>query len=65
MLETQTTGAVGMKTVLKTRWRKFGHFRVQTIVREAGSSAIRQAWFRRIFISSSRQDSPDSPPTDS
>ena len=65
MLETQITGEVGMKTVLKTRWRRCGHFRVQTIVREDRASAIRREWFRRTFSSSSRQDSPDSSPNGS
>ena len=56
---------VGMKTVLKTRWRRCGHFRVQTIVREDRPSAVREGWFRRIVASSSRENQPDSSPTDS
>ena len=54
-----------MQIVLKTRWKKCGRFRVRTTVRANGASAIRQAWFRRIVTSSSWEDQPDSPPTDS
>ena len=53
-----------MKIVFKTRWKKCGDFRVQIVVREGQMSAIRQAWHRRIVIIS-RDDRPESPPTDS
>ena len=54
-----------MTIVLKTRWKKCGRFRVQTTVQANGASAIRQAWFRRIVTSSSREDQPDSSPNGS
>ena len=53
-----------MTIVLKTRWKKCGRFRVRTTVRADTPSAIRKSWFRRIVSSSSREDRPESPPTD-
>ena len=54
-----------MKTISQTGWKKCGHFRVRTTVRAYEVSAIRQAWFRRMVTSSSREDNPESPSTDS
>lgn len=53
-----------MKTVLKKRWEKCGHFRVRIMVRADEARPIRRVWFRHIIVSSSRKDRPESP-TDS
>ena len=54
-----------MTVVLKTDWKKCGNYRLRTLVKVSTPSAIRQAWFRRIVTSSSREDQPDSSPNGS
>ena len=54
-----------MKIILKTGWKKCGHYRVRTLVKEDAPSAFRKIWFRRIVASSSREDGPESPNIDS
>ena len=54
-----------MTVVLKTGWKKCGNHRVRTLVKADTPSAIRQSWFRRIFINSRRGDAAASPPTHS
>ena len=53
-----------MTVVLKTDWKKYGNHRVRTLVKADTPSAIRRIWFRNIMASSSRDDRPESPPTD-
>ena len=53
-----------MTVVLKTGWKKCGNHRVRTLVKAETPSAIRKNWFRNIMASSSREDRPESPPTD-
>ena len=52
-----------MKIVLRTGWKTCGYYRVRTLVKADTASHIRRNWFRRIVISSSREDNPESPPT--
>ena len=52
-----------MKIVLRTAWKKRGDYRVRSLVKEDTASQVRRNWFRRIVISSNREDNPESPPT--